>query len=38
MAQPRTLFDKIWDSHVIASQGEGRYQSYSKVSALKCVF
>ncbi|MBV9859785.1 MAG: 3-isopropylmalate dehydratase large subunit [Alphaproteobacteria bacterium] len=23
MAPPRTLFDKIWDSHVIAPQGEG---------------
>src|SRR5215469_11468461 len=23
MAAPRTLFDKIWDSHVIAPQGEG---------------
>ncbi len=28
MAQPRTLFDKIWDSHVIASQGEGTYLIY----------
>jgi len=28
MAQPRTLFDKIWDSHVIAPQGEGTYLIY----------
>jgi 3-isopropylmalate/(R)-2-methylmalate dehydratase large subunit len=28
MAQPRTLFDKIWDSHVIAPQGEGTYLLY----------
>src|SRR5438045_2215927 len=28
MAQPRTLFDKIWDNHVIASQGEGTYLIY----------
>ena len=25
MAGPRTLFDKIWASHVIAPQGEGTY-------------
>src|ERR1700738_2026912 len=28
MAQPRTLFDKIWDSHVITPQGEGTYLIY----------
>src|SRR5438045_9241644 len=28
MAQPRTLFDKIWDSHVIAPAGEGTYLLY----------
>ncbi len=28
MAQPRTLFDKIWDSHVIAPQGEGTFLIY----------
>src|SRR5262244_3480790 len=28
MAEPRTLFDKIWDSHVIAPQGEGTYLIY----------
>ena len=28
MAQPRTLFDKIWDSHVITPQGEGAYLIY----------
>ena len=28
MAAPRTLFDKIWDSHVIAPQGEGTYLIY----------
>jgi 3-isopropylmalate/(R)-2-methylmalate dehydratase large subunit len=28
MAQPRTLFDKIWDNHVIAPQGEGTYLIY----------
>ena len=28
MAPPRTLFDKIWDNHVIASQGEGTYLIY----------
>jgi 3-isopropylmalate/(R)-2-methylmalate dehydratase large subunit len=28
MAQPRTLFDKIWDSHVITPQGEGTYLLY----------
>src|SRR3981081_132415 len=28
MAQPRTLFDKIWDSHVIAPAGEGTYLIY----------
>ena len=28
MAEPRTLFDKIWDSHVIAPQGEGTYLLY----------
>ena len=26
--RPRTLFDKIWDSHVIAPQGEGTYLIY----------
>src|ERR687889_454015 len=26
--RPRTLFDKIWDSHVIAPQGEGTYLLY----------
>src|SRR5512135_3508032 len=28
MAQPQTLFDKIWASHVIAPQGEGTYLIY----------
>src|SRR5579863_40233 len=28
MAGPRTLFDKIWDSHVIAPQGEGTFLLY----------
>jgi len=28
MPQPRTLFDKIWDNHVIAPQGEGTYLIY----------
>ncbi len=28
MAAPRTLFDKIWDNHVIAPQGEGTYLIY----------
>jgi 3-isopropylmalate/(R)-2-methylmalate dehydratase large subunit len=28
MASPRTLFDKIWDSHVIAPAGEGTYLIY----------
>src|SRR5438552_19177824 len=28
MAQPRTLFDKIWDSHVIAPAGQGTYLLY----------
>ena len=28
MASPRTLFDKIWESHVIAPQGEGTYLIY----------
>jgi 3-isopropylmalate/(R)-2-methylmalate dehydratase large subunit len=28
MAAPRTLFDKIWESHVIAPQGEGTYLIY----------
>jgi homoaconitase/3-isopropylmalate dehydratase large subunit len=28
MAQPRTLFGKIWDSHVIAPAGEGTYLLY----------
>jgi len=28
MAPPRTLFDKIWESHVIAPQGEGTYLIY----------
>src|ERR1700732_3625381 len=28
MTQPRTLFDKIWDSHVIAPAGEGTYLLY----------
>src|SRR4249919_2649471 len=28
MAQPRTLFDKIWDNHVVAPQGEGTYLIY----------
>src|ERR1700689_3302292 len=28
MPQPRTLFDKIWDAHVIAPQGEGTYLIY----------
>jgi 3-isopropylmalate/(R)-2-methylmalate dehydratase large subunit len=28
MPQPRTLFDKIWDSHVIARQGEGTWLIY----------
>jgi 3-isopropylmalate/(R)-2-methylmalate dehydratase large subunit len=28
MAQPRTLFDKIWQSHVIAPQGHGTWLIY----------
>ncbi len=28
MAAPRTLFDKIWNSHIIAPQGEGTYLIY----------
>ncbi len=28
MAAPRTLFDKIWDNHVIAPQGEGSFLIY----------
>src|SRR6201985_2347098 len=28
MPPPRTLFDKIWDNHVIAPQGEGTYLIY----------
>jgi 3-isopropylmalate/(R)-2-methylmalate dehydratase large subunit len=28
MPEPRTLFDKIWQSHVIAPQGEGTYLIY----------
>src|ERR1700748_1841494 len=28
MASPRTLFDKIWENHVIAPQGEGTYLIY----------
>src|SRR6201984_3251034 len=28
MAPPRTLFDKIWENHVIAPQGEGTYLIY----------
>jgi 3-isopropylmalate/(R)-2-methylmalate dehydratase large subunit len=28
MATPRTLFDKIWESHVVAPQGEGTYLIY----------
>src|SRR5437667_4924013 len=28
MAAPRTLFDKIWESHVVAPQGEGTYLLY----------
>ena len=28
MAAPRTLFDKIWDNHVITPQGEGTYLIY----------
>src|SRR5690242_17315194 len=28
MAQPRTLFDKIWDNHVIAPQGQDTYLIY----------
>jgi 3-isopropylmalate/(R)-2-methylmalate dehydratase large subunit len=29
MPQPRTLFDKIWESHVVApQQGEGTYLIY----------
>src|ERR1700747_2153696 len=28
MAPPRTLFDKIWENHVIAAQGEGTYLIY----------
>jgi 3-isopropylmalate/(R)-2-methylmalate dehydratase large subunit len=28
MAPPRTLYDKIWDNHVIAPQGEGTYLIY----------
>ena len=26
--RPRTLFDKIWDSHVIGPAGEGTYLLY----------
>ena len=28
MAPPRTLFDKIWENHVIAPQSEGTYLIY----------
>ncbi len=28
MAEPRTLYDKIWDSHFIAPQGEGNCLIY----------
>ena len=28
MPQPRTLFDKIWDAHVIAPNGEGTFLIY----------
>ncbi len=28
MAPPRTLFDKIWQDHVVAPQGEGTYLIY----------
>jgi 3-isopropylmalate/(R)-2-methylmalate dehydratase large subunit len=28
MAPPRTLFDKIWENHVVAPQGEGTYLIY----------
>ena len=28
MAPQRTLFDKIWDNHVVAPQGEGTYLIY----------
>ena len=28
MPRPRTLFDKIWQNHVIAPQGEGTYLIY----------
>ncbi|HXQ53699.1 MAG TPA: aconitase family protein, partial [Stellaceae bacterium] len=28
MPQPKTLFDKIWDAHVVAPQGEGTYLIY----------
>ena len=28
MPQPRTLFDKIWDAHVIGPAGEGTYLLY----------
>src|SRR6266404_5853469 len=28
MAPPRTLFDKIWESHLVAPQGEGTYLIY----------
>jgi len=28
MASQRTLFDKIWDNHVVAPQGEGTYLIY----------
>src|SRR6201996_6666074 len=28
MPKPKTLFDKIWESHVIAPQGEGTYLIY----------
>src|SRR5580692_3666956 len=28
MPQPRTLFDKIWDAHVVAPQGAGTYLIY----------
>src|SRR6202007_3198561 len=29
MPQPKTLFDKIWDAHVIAPQGECTYLIYT---------
>ena len=28
MSAPRTLFDKIWENHIIAPQGEGTYLIY----------